>query len=309
MSMNITKKILMTSLLIACSTIFSFSANIQSHHIASSISINTISLPSVQTVTLDLIPARAQNASSGSQFAKQIALLSDKERQHAALLELEAGNVPDFMRKLYPLPISFTRSDSTSVRGTIWVSPDYISIGSNNDFLRFPLAYFPAATIARLFGCILPTTKIVDTIYKYANIQLRPKPLCAGPNMRSCDYLVKHQKMVEEQLGYRFDGGIIAGQKKDVVLSNRLWTVKNRIAIYGWHKNNSTPIQPLSTVHGENYADYSHGIRLVRDSVLIMGSLRSVYDILSDNDLAPLLTYEGVMKSPAKLMGVGHNGV
>ena len=307
--MNIPNNICITAQLVVCSILFSFSTALQSNEISSSISTDSINQPSVQTVTLGIIPARSQNALTGSQFARQIALLSDNQRQHAALLELEAGNVPDFMRILYPLPISFTRPNGTSMSGTIWVSPDYVSIGSNNDFLRFPLAYFPAATIARLFGCILPTTKIVDTIYKYASVRLSPKPLSAGPNMRSCDYLVKHQKIVEEQLGYRSMYGIVAGQKKDVVLSNRLLTVKNRIAIYGWHKNSNSPIQPLSTIHGENYADYSHGIRLVRDSVLVRGSLRSVYDILSDNDLAPLLTYEGVMHTPAKLMGIGRKGV
>jgi hypothetical protein len=147
------------------------------------------------------------------------AALSDIERQKAALAELERGNIPDFMRVLYPLQISFNAKNNFSVRGIIWVSPDYISIGSNSDFLRFPLAYFPAATISRLFGCILPTPKMVDTIYHYAQIHLRPQPLQAGPRMRSIEYCLRHQKIVEEQRGCRPIYGIIAGHK--VIEKNR----------------------------------------------------------------------------------------
>ncbi len=266
---------------------------------------DSINRPVAETVRIGSIPPRSPNAISGSRFARMIASLPDSERQKAALAELELGNIPDFMRMLYPLRISFKRTNSASVNGIIWVSPDYISIGSNGDFLRFPLAYFPAAAVARAFGCVLPTPKIVDTVYHNACVHLRPQPLPAGPRMRSCEYCLRHQEMVENQLGIRPIEGIIAGHKKDVVLSNRLWQKNGRIAIYGWHRNDHSPIQPLSTVHGENYADYSHGIRLVRDSVRIEGGMHSIYDVLQDPVLAPLLSYEGPIRNPVKLMEPG----
>ena len=80
-----------------------------------------------------------------------------------------------------------------------------------------------------------------------------------------------------------------------MVISNRLTQKPGRIAIYGWHKADGKPIQPLSTVHGAGYADYSHGIRLVSEKVLVDGKLCSVYDILKDPELAPLLSDEGPM--------------
>ncbi|HBZ55180.1 MAG TPA: hypothetical protein DEO88_07230, partial [Syntrophobacteraceae bacterium] len=58
------------------------------------------------------------------------------------------------------------------------------------------------------------------------------------------------------------------------------------IAIYGWHRGMGNPIQPLSTAHGVNYADYSHGVRLVSDIVLIDGKYESIYRILQDPLLA-----------------------
>ena len=52
-----------------------------------------------------------------------------------------------------------------------------------------------------------------------------------------------------------------------------------KIAIYGWHRLNGAPIQPLSTVHGACYADYSHGIRLVSETVLVDGKTRFVHHV------------------------------
>ena len=76
-------------------------------------------------------------------------------------------------------------------------------------------------------------------------------------------------------------------------MTNRLATHVGRIAIYGWYRGPGKPIQPLSTVHGANYADYSHGIRLVSGMALIEGKLRSVYDILRDPSTAKVLSDEG----------------
>ena len=69
-------------------------------------------------------------------------------------------------------------------------------------------------------------------------------------------------------------GALVSGHKKDVVLTNRLITHPGQIAIYGWHRGIGEPIQPLSTVHGAGYADYSHGIRLVSQMAMIDGKLR-----------------------------------
>ena len=49
----------------------------------------------------------------------------------------------------------------------------------------------------------------------------------------------------------------------------------------------------MSTVHGEHYADYSHGVRLVSSRVVVGGEELSMLDVLEDGTLAPLLTREG----------------
>jgi hypothetical protein len=250
---------------------------------------------------LRTIPARRRNAMSGSEFARQTANLSASERQAAALKELRQGNVPDFLRTLRPVEFSYIGPWGQQISATMWVMPDYLAIGSNEDFLRIPLTYPSATTIANEFGCILPTRKMVDAIYAQATHHLKPQPLPAGPQMGSNAYFLKHQQMIETQRANLPLGELIAGHKKDVVLTNLLNSRPSQIAIYGWHRKAGDPIQPLSTVHGANYADYSHGIRLISRTIWIDGKPRSIFEILQDAQLALLLSDEP-LKNPLKLM-------
>ena len=64
--------------------------------------------------------------------------------------------------------------------------------------------------------------------------------------MRSSDYYLHHQRLIEEQLAGHPRGELVAGHKKDLVLTNRLWWRRDRVAIYGWHQGRGQPIQPLS---------------------------------------------------------------
>jgi hypothetical protein len=79
---------------------------------------------------------------------------------------------------------------------------------------------------------------------------------------------------------------LLAGHKKDLVLANRLSSNRGRVAIYGWHRGNGDPIQPLSTVHGEYYADYSHGIRLVSRTAYVNGRPVDLRSLLTDGTYA-----------------------
>ncbi len=255
-----------------------------------------------EKLRLESIPQRPGDAISGSEFAKRTSGMSGKDRQRAALEEIKRGNVPSFLRALKPLWISDYTEDGKSLTAVIWVMPDYLSIGSDKDFLRIPLTLPSATAIASELGCILPTRKIVNEIYNQSSIHLKPQPLPPGPQMRSSRYFLKHQKMIEKQRAGCPSGELTSGHKKDIVLTNRLLRRPDRIAIYGWHKSDREPIQPLSTVHGARYADYSHGVRLIWSTVWINGEARSIYEILQNPVLASLLSYEGVIEKPYALM-------
>src|SRR5262252_6699843 len=224
------------------------------------------------------IPSRAVQDLTGSQFAQYISKMNPQEREEAILEEISKGNLPEFLRKLVPVQLQCELANGQSLTATIFVTPDYLAIGSDSDFLRIPMNLHTAVAIAERFGFVLPTRKMVDAIYLQARHHLLPQPLPAGDRMRTTQYYLVHNELIDDQaqaLGAR-PGELVSGDKKDVVITNRLAQHLGRIAIYGWHRGVGQPIQPLSTVHGANYADYSHGIRLVSRWALIDGKKRLV---------------------------------
>lgn len=250
------------------------------------------------------IPAGPRLALTGSQFAAFVAKMDSRQREQAILKEVLAGNLPGFLRNLIPVKLNYRGSHGQTVTATIFAMPEYLAIGSDKDYLRIPMNLDSASAVARQLGFILPTRKIVDAIYAQAAFHFSPEPMMAGPEMRSTEYYRVHNEKIEAQsrvLGVT-PGALVSGDKKDVVSTNRLERNPGRIAIYGWHRLTGVPIQPLSTVHGACYADYSHGIRLVSETVLVDGEARSVYDVLQDPALAGVLSDEGPIPNLRSLM-------
>ena len=90
-------------------------------------------------------------------------------------------------------------------------------------------------------------------------------------------------------------GALVAGTKKDVVIAKAVFEMPGRVAIYGWHYPDGKPIQPVYTGHTASWVDYSHGVRLVRRSLIVNGEPTTFDAVLADPHLAPLLSNEGVM--------------
>ena len=153
-----------------------------------------------------------------------------------------------------------------------------------------------AQHIADHYGFILPTTKIVDIIYKNAKVKLSPVNFKPNSSMVTSGKYFQHNELIEKQLKDKELGALVAGHKKDVVLTNRLDHKAKRVAIYGWHRLNGKAIQPLSLVHGNYYADYSHGIRLISNTVEINGEEYPIESVLKDPNLSKILSYEGPLR-------------
>jgi len=251
------------------------------------------------------IPHRAADAPAGSEFARRVESLSGPERDAQVRSELLSGNVPQFLRHLAPVTVA-SADAAHPVEITVCVLPDYLAVGSDGDFVFVPLGLEAALDVAERFGFDLPTPKLVDAIYQESTVKLAPQPLPASDRMRSTDYVVHHSQLITRQrseLGAPL-GELTAGDKKDLVLTSRLWQIPGRVAIYGWHRGVNEPIQPLSTVHGARYADYSHGIRLVSSTVYVNGVKRSIDDVLAEPRLAALLTSEGPLTRIAERLSI-----
>jgi len=260
-------------------------------------------MPSTQPATKPVatktsgLPPRPDGAKGGKFFAESVADLPPKAREIAIEQEVLRGNVPDFMRKFVPITVTFTSPDGAKYEATYEVSPDYLCVGSDADFFRVPLTPATATRIAAALGCSLSTRKIADDVYANAVVKLEPQPL--GPPREAVETFMKHNAMIEEQRGGKPPGELIAGIKKDVVISNRLKEKPNKIAIYGWHKPDGKPIQPLYVGHVDWYVDYSHGIRLVKREMTVDGKRADLEDVMKDPNLCGAVSDEGPIVSGA----------
>lgn len=271
----------------------------------------SVTLPQIATASVSCpnplskgIPKRAGKAPTGSELMQSLRQTRGRQRDDAVIRQMLSGNVPSFMRNLVPVDISGTLSDGRQVLVTICVTPEYLAVGDNRDFVRVPMGLAAAARVASEFGFLLPTTKMVDAIYSQARVHLAPRPMKPTAQMESTDYLVQHNQTLEAQRKKARSNlnDLTAGQKKDIVLTNRLRSKPGRVAIYGWHRQNGRPIQPLSTVHGAEYADYSHGVRLVSQTAFVDGKPVDLADLMANRDLASLVSNEGPISDARRLL-------
>jgi hypothetical protein len=252
-----------------------------------------VPLPALASPSLK-IPARRPGAITGTEFIKATRHLDEATREKAIEAEIVKGNVPSFVRALKPVKIG---SNST-----VWVTPDYLAIGSDRDFVRIPMSPVTAQRLADRFGAMLPTPKLVDEINRQATVKLAPSPMTVrGAKMTANDAYLRHHQLIERQRRGATAGALTSGHKKDVVLTNRLVSRPYQVAIYGWHRQSGKAIQPLSLVHHNMYADYSHGVRLVARDAVIAGKPTSLDKALSDARYARLASYEGRMQTTRAL--------
>ncbi|HSF45775.1 MAG TPA: hypothetical protein VLA58_07170 [Chitinophagaceae bacterium] len=232
----------------------------------------------------------AHGSVSGTGFYKQAAAYNWEQRDSLFLDCFNRGNVPKFFFQFIPITLSYTDSLGNSYKIVFYCSPDYALIGTDQDWARVPLTPMAAQVVADSLHCFLPTRKMVDLIYQQSTVKLEPVPMYAFRD--STVTMWQHHLMIEGQRkGIK---GLISGIKKDVVICSEdaLKGKANRVAIYGWHKLDGKPIQPLYTGHVNWYADYSHGIRMIYDKIRVNGKWIHFKDVFQDPILRPALTDE-----------------
>lgn len=226
----------------------------------------------------------------GSAFYRLAEGFDWRQRDSMAVAEILEGNLPAFLTRFSRVDV--TMRDSTTgkqIKASYYVSPDYLSVGNDNDWARVPLTPMAAQVIADSLSCFLPTRKMVNDIYRAAAVKLEPKPLVKARDSSSSMWV--HHQLIEAERAGR--GGLIAGIKKDIVITAKLkQSSTSKVAIYGWHKTDGQPIQPLYTGHSANYVDYSHGARLVFRKIRVNGQLMDYTEVLSHPVFSRLLCDE-----------------
>ncbi len=238
-------------------------------------------------------PDHVAGSISGTSFYKQAAAYNWKQRDSLFLEYFNQGNVPDFFFQFKAVSFNYKDSLGNAYRISFYCSPDYAMIGTNQDWARVPLTPLAAQVMADSLHCFLPTRKMVDLIYQQSKVKLEPVPMYAYRD--STVTMWQHHLIIEGQRkGMK---GLISGIKKDIVIcSEAAFKGKNdRVAIYGWHKPDGKPIQPLYTGHVNWYADYSHGARMIYHKIRVNNKWIDYRDLFNNPLLRNALTDEAGM--------------
>lgn len=242
-------------------------------------------------------PVWSQERKKGSEIYEQVRDLEPEERERVILKELLSGNFPEFLLGWQKITTRQKDASGNSRKLSLFVSPDYVSVGNKKDYFIIPLRPNFAQKFADKHNASLPTPKVSDLIYQHARLKLEPfNYIPRGTRNESTDIFYDHSRVIQAQMkaaGFP-PGTFIAGTKKDMVISTKLTdpTRPRHVSIYGWHKLNGKPIQPLYNGHINTYVDYSHGARLISNRVLIDGDEFNYREILKDENLYKLLSDE-----------------
>lgn len=226
---------------------------------------------------------------TGSQFLASIQNLTGTARENAILAAAQAGHVPT--QSWVPIAVS-----APGHSGTIYVAPDYFGIGTDEDWIRTPMYPGVAQRIADARGAVLPTKKISDLIYEHAPVKIAFTPFDPareGVPRGSSTLYGRSNAAIESRRAGRT--GLMSGGKKDIVIGDLLGRSPGKVIIYGGRYADGARVQPYSNIHSASYVDYSHGVRLVKDTMVADGRQMRVLDVLRDPQLAPMISDEGAV--------------
>lgn len=215
------------------------------------------------------------------------------------------GQVPSAMRQFRKLKYKTSVCDSVEILRRphvveMWILTEYLSVGCDEDCVRMPMGPLGAQAIADSLDCCLPTTYLVDRIYDAAEGRIDIFPF-RPHGSRNGTALVYHDsnnaiKALYKAYGFHY-GQLISGLKKDIVLTSYVEcnpAYSKNVAIYGWQHPDGTLQQPLFIRHGNFYADYSHGIRLIWHTIRVDGVDMELREVMKDAGLYRLVSDEPV---------------
>jgi hypothetical protein len=237
------------------------------------------------------IADRPDGSPTGSQFITEVERLhwdplDDLERERFYVEQLVGGNVPAFMRRFVAVQVG---------QLTLYVAPDYLSVGTDEDYVRVPMNPHSAQRILDAWGCTLPTRMLVDATYRASAVKIpfhamTPPRYPYTTDMMTTRRYAVHQQMIADDLsklgdGVHPPGQLWAGHKKDLVLDPWLELPQvqyHKVGVYGAYTPGGQPIHNFQThSHPDNYKDYSHGVRAVYGICYAMdGTPLQVVDVL-----------------------------
>lgn len=242
----------------------------------------------------------------GSDFVRNVIWSNVGDAREEAIFQAFAsGQMPGFLTKFVEIvikpttPIKHPLGDVLEIHCE--VTSDFLAVGESTDFVRMPMRPGTAQRVADRLKCLLPTQKLVDAIEaqpkcrKVANVGLDPSKVPASIKSKHKEdfpafmefmhtseaYQVHNQQIETGALKGVSGGTLVSGHKKHIVIP----PMKGKVVIYDWPDKNGR--RSTHGTHGSFYVDYSHGVRLVRNSVTLIFS-----------SWGDVITYEEALKHP-----------
>ena len=213
-----------------------------------------------------------------TEILKQLPPSDSFERDEKVLEFFEAGHIPTFYQHWCSVPVK-----GKKLVGIVYVLPDFLCLGTDEDFVRARVNPGAAEKIGYLIGGQLPTSKMVDDIHAAAqkitaitwgedfhkkwepDASLMPKGKtkgkCYGSSMLYTARWPAQDARVKEAFdeeGYKLSR-LLAGHLKNVVIGKGMdhkfdknaWMWKlmkpedqgKVVGIYGWFKSDGSVIQ------------------------------------------------------------------
>jgi len=166
---------------------------------------------------------------------------------------------------------------------------------------RFQVSATLAQKCADLMDASFVTSKVSDLAYKAAEVVVGVTTLPAGPDMVTTSKSKQWNTSVESKRSGKT--GLFRDCGKAWILSNRLTTSTSAIN-YGFYDKSAPYIGPgglkmwqtIGTRHDRSHTDYSQTLILMSKTCEVDGQSMSVIDVMKSSILAPLLSYEGVLR-------------
>lgn len=209
-----------------------------------------------------------------------------------AISQLEAGNIPDFLRDLAPVRVA--QSDNFSCMGssdpiTLCRMRQPISIGSNGSYQHTPLSITDSARVLRNWGFTIGTPTMVDAAIAQADRSIIGAPQGTDRMTSPWRYgrysTVLRGQMPDQQTTY-------AGATKQYVLTNSLSRCEGGFTaptLYGWLREGGNYWQRGSIQHVGgcgNYVDYSQIPQPFSNFAAVGGRWYSLTELMADPDCA-----------------------
>lgn len=229
---------------------------------------------------------------TGSELFARIWKLTGGAREQA--IKEAAGSHPSWFPGWTAITVS-TGSEKGGHVLTYHAAADGLTIGTNADFRRMPVAFRTAREIAAAQGWTFPTARMVEQIHNAARYRVA-MPTYETDREGTPTYQKAHDA-IEAQLAAigASSRQLVSGGKKDLVLSSHLPPGTKQI--FGGRQSAAadSPIwQGLSypPAHDDLYVDYSEQYRPIRRDAMLDGRPIDIHAILSDPALASLLSGE-----------------